>query len=485
MSGGVLSAPFRRVVLAVAVVAVLVAVAATVHPRARALATPRAGTAPVRTMSALCPSVSGGSAGSSTDMTVASFGSGADVKVSYAPLQPGKGSPQTVTPRPSTVVTKSSPYGSVTLQGNGDGADATTVSQVAITPGGAYRGLTDLACMPPATDWWFAGGDGRIGVADVFFLMNPSDTSANVALSLWSSRGPLNPPGVSGINVPPHTVQWRNLSDLAPDAGDLTLHVHANTGTVGAALLDRRTNSLQPLGSDWIPPTAPPAKTSLVTGFTQGATTDFFVVANPGNVDATVTLRLVTTSKNFQPAGHQTVVVPAGRTVKVDLADAIAGETAAVVASSDAPVVTEGMTLIKPRSGFSELAWMPAQQPLPSPAGIAANAPPFGQYVTLVLTAPHAAAKVTVSRPQGPSATVTVPAGRTSALDLRALLKGAAGAAVGPVQVTPVSGGPVYVERVLYASGAHGPLLAEEVPVTFALPTRLPAVAPDLRVATP
>jgi hypothetical protein len=208
------------------------------------------------------------------------------------------------------------------------------------------------------------------------------------------------------------------------------------------------------------------------------------MLGNPGDRDASVTLRVITPTKNFQPAGHQTVVVPAGHTVAVDLASSIAGEVAAVSTTSDAPVVTEGLTLVRPTTGFSELAWMPAQRPLQGPAGIAANVPPLGQQLLLVLTAPGGAEKVRVSVPRGRSETVSVPRGRTISVDLAALLH-VGGSGPGPVMITPLSGAGVYVERILRATGAHGPLLGAEVPTVFIPPTTLPAVVPDLRAATP
>jgi len=389
-----------------------------------------------------------------------------------------------LTPKPAANVHQTTPYAPVVVNATGDGAGQMAVSQLGMTPVGQRRALTDLACYPPATDTWFAGADGRIGVKDILLLANPSDTAANVALSLWSSRGPLNPPGTSGITVPAHTAITRVISDLAPDQAGITVHVHANSGTVAASLLDEHTSGIRPVGVDWMPPTTPPATANVVTGYASGAAMDLLELGNPGDRDATVTLRVITPTKNFQPAGHQTVVVPAGHTVTVDLAASIAGEVAAVSATSDVPVVTEGMTLVRPSTGFSELAWMPAQRALKTPAGIAANVPPFGQQVSLVLTAPGSAEKVRVSVPRGASSTISVPAGRTISVDLAALLH-AGGSGPGPVMITPLSGPGVYVERFLHASGAHGPLLGAEVPTVFTLPTTLPAVVPDLRAATP
>jgi len=127
--------------------------------------------------------------------------------------------------------------------------------------------------------------------------------------------------------------------------------------------------------------------------------------------------------------------------------------------------------------------------PCPAPTidscatALAANTAPFGQHVSLVLTAPRGQAKVAVRNASGAQATVTVGAGRTSSVDLSALLHaGAAGP--GPIELTPLGSEPVYVVRTLYASGAHGPLLAAEMPTVLPPATVLPPVVPDLRAAT-
>jgi hypothetical protein len=140
--------------------------------------------------------------------------------------------------------------------------------------------------------------------------------------------------------------------------------------------------------------------------------------------------------------------------------------------------------ILHPSTGLNELAWLPAQPPLQTPAAVAANVPPLGQDVSLVLTAPDQEATVVVRTISGKTVSVSVPAGRTRQVDLRALLHAGAGGP-GPLLLTPQGGGPVYAVRVLHALGAHGPLVAVEAPSVLPLPIRLPPVQADLRAATP
>jgi hypothetical protein len=104
--------------------------------------------------------------------------------------------------------------------------------------------------------------------------------------------------------------------------------------------------------------------------------------------------------------------------------------------------------------------------------------------VRLLVTSPDARTRVQVRPPGGRPATIDVPSGRTVFVNLRAVV-GARGTGAGPVEIIPEPNHPVYVMRILYAVGAHGPLLAEEAPTVLPAPTRLPAVVPDMRVAVP
>jgi len=337
--------------------------------------------------------------------------------------------------------------------------------------------------LPPGTDWWFVGADGRVGTTDLVFLVNSADAPANLALSFWSSRGPLSPPNSGGIIVPAHSTLLRRVSDFAPDVAGVSMRVRANSGKITAAVVDLESTGTTPTGSDSLPPTLPPTNSSVVTGFMPGATYDRLDLMNPGDRDATVSLRVMTPTKNFVPAGHQTVVVPAGHTSSVDLSGAISGESAAVAVSSDVPVSAAAVTAQRPTTGFRELAWLPAQHALPGPAGIAGNVPPFNQKVNLILTAPEATAKVRLDTPAGVNAVVTVPAGRTVNVDLRATLHAGAGGP-GPLLVTPLDA-PVYVVRTLYALGDHGPLMAAAAPMVLPKAIALPPVVPDPRAALP
>jgi hypothetical protein len=472
---------YRLLAALVAVVAVVVA-GSVVRPSGRVLRTSSGTSAPVTRSTAVCPNVTGGPGGLVTDMFVAHLTSGPAPTVGYLPVRTPHGRVHPLTPRPVAVVQQSTPYTAVAVTASGPGSEAVVAGQTGLIPFGIGRSLIDTACLPPAGDWWFVGTDGRIGFSDYLFLINPTDAIANVALSFTSSRGALSPPNTTGIPIAAHTTVLRRVSDFAPDVAGLSIHVHANSGSLAAAIGDLQYQGTTPRGGDWIAPTTPPARTAVVTGFFHGATEDVLDVANPGDRDATVSLRVLTPSKNFVPAGHPTVVVPAGHTLAVDLSGAIAGEAAAVTMSSDQPVVAAGLAAQAPSTGFRELTWLPAQRPMSAPAGIANMVAPFGQRLDLLLTAPEAPARVRLTTANGAATVVSVRGGRTIDVDLAAEQRsGKLGS--GPLLLTPLDPAPVYAMRTMYALGAHGPLVASSAPVVLPRPTSLPPVVADVRAA--
>ncbi|HMC70291.1 MAG TPA: DUF5719 family protein, partial [Mycobacteriales bacterium] len=304
---------------AVVVIVAIAIVGSLVTPTGRVARAARGGVAPVVASGLVCPTVSGGPGGRTTDMTVAHITAGPPPTAAYTPVF-GTSSSQhavSISLKPSVVVHKATPYGAVAVAAAGLGADGVVASQTSLIAFGLGRGLSDLTCLPPGTDWWFVGMDGRVGVADLVFLVNPADAPANVAISLWSSRGPLSPPGANGIIVPPHSTVLRSISHFAPDVAGVSMRVHANSGTISAGVVDLESSGTTATGNDSLPPTIAPTKNSVVTGFMPGATYDRLDLMNPGDHDATVSLRILTPTKNFVPAGHQTVVVPAGHTSSV------------------------------------------------------------------------------------------------------------------------------------------------------------------------
>ncbi|HEX3706189.1 MAG TPA: DUF5719 family protein [Mycobacteriales bacterium] len=372
---------------------------------------------------------------------------------------------------------------SVAITGNGSIAANLAADELSETVSGRYRALAGGNCLPPATDWWFAGGNGKLGFTDRLILANPAGTDADVGVTVWTPHGVTTPPRFAAIRVPAESRVSIGLLAVAPDISTLAMHVHAESGAVVAAVVDRRTSGLDSDGGDLVPPTLPPSRHPVIAGFPAGTGTRTLVLANPGTADASVSVKVVTAVGEFTPSSVKPVVVGPGRTSVVDLSNAFNGGGGAVLVNSDQPVLAEGRTILTPsgRRLRPDLSWAPAAHPLSGPAGVAIGHEPDGGVCVLVLSAPAGAASVRVTTPSGGSQTITVAAGHSESVDITSTVR--SGTGEWPFLVTPVGSAPVYGARQLYFSGAHGALLTTEPLVGLPRPISLPTVRQDPRIA--
>ncbi len=101
---------------------------------------------------------------------------------------------------------------------------------------------------------------------------------------------------------------------------DLSLHVVVSRGRLGAHVVDL----VDELGRgarsrDWLPPQAAPATTSYLVGLGGKPGDRVLAVANPGDDEVRVALRVVTQESEFTPSRLDEITVPPGATTSVDL----------------------------------------------------------------------------------------------------------------------------------------------------------------------
>jgi hypothetical protein len=379
--------------------------------------------------------------------------------------------------------------GDVVIDATGKLAPGLSADELGRRDGGPYRGLDGVACTSPRDSAWLIGASSAVGAHAELRLTNVDDVAAQVDIALFGPSGPITARNAAGLAVGPRSTRIIRLETIAPAQPLLLVNVRARSGRVAAALRQQFQSASTPSGNDWLPLAQPPARTAIVPGLTAGGGPRRILLGNPGDIDATATVRLIRDESSFVPRGLATVTVPAGSVVAVDVAKALGTRPGAALVTADRSIVAGASMSTGARVvGFAEVAFTATSAALTGPTATVIN------YVRrrstqLLLTAPGAAANVAISTlagvgpGAGRSANVHVAAGRTVVYDLTAL---AHGALLVAVTVAPVAGsGPVYAARDEFEFGAHGPMFTVLPLNTAPQVAVIPPAAVDFRAGLP
>ncbi|WP_242659252.1 DUF5719 family protein [Thermostaphylospora chromogena] len=329
----------------------------------------------------------------------------------------------------------------------GDGAVATGLeaAQTGTQTSGALRGLAGVRCVEPSASAWLVG-PGPAAADVTLYLANADSAPASVRLAVYAGEGTVLDD--HGLVLEPGEHRAIPLKDLAPSPLIMAVEVRTSKGRVAVAARAAMSGGR---GVDWLPQAAPPATRVVVPGIPGGGGKRELYVAAPGELDAVVSIKAVTADGAYAMKNRETLEVPAGSVASLDLTTGIGGQAAALVLTSETPVVA-GMTVTATGS-LPDVAFSAGAGPIDLGSVVADNRASGGdkpdKAATLVLTAPEKAGRVRVTvipaRGSAPKPLeVSIPAARTREVELPA--------ARGPfsVALTPLPGsGPVYGGRVL------------------------------------
>lgn len=371
----------------------------------------------------------------------------------------------------------------LTVRGVDGSAPGLTAEQLTRSTNATMRGLAGLTCAASGTDAWFVGSGAVIGQRGRVYLTNTEPAPAVVDLRLYGPDGPIDAPDGRGVSIAPGGQEIRLLDALAPGVARFAIHVHARAGRVSAAVRDLQVEGLTPLGADWVPAAAAPARRQVVAGVPGGAGPRLLHLVAPGATDAIVRIRLLTPAGPVTPPGLDVVQVTAGTVAEVDVSPYTAGEPVAIELRSDAAVTAGLLARVAGAEGaLGELAYAAAARPLhPAAPGVVAQARQGEAVVsTLLLSAPRDDATVDV-RPlppaTGPGTQVHVVAGSTLAVDLATVSTDESFA----FTVTPADGsGPVYAARQITETEARGVFVTSSPVEPGRYVVRVPRTVADL-----
>lgn len=343
----------------------------------------------------------------------------------------------------------------------GDGA-AIAGAQSQVVQARDFVGFAATACSEPSGSIWLAGGSMAVGRTSILTLTNPTQVSAQVTLTILGEKGPVESPGMNGIDVPPGSQRVLSLAGFAPGLVSPVVHVEARGGQVTAFLQQSIVRGLDAVGVDLVD-AAPDPATDLTfpgvrifdsVGTNRALSLDDWSdvapvvrIVNPGTVATEVTVSVTPIDPDIEGTSFPVTAepgivtdVPLDAGTEVDTGVALADGLYTVTMSADQPIVagvrvsaaadigaveTEGPV----EAPVSDLAWYSASPELtgdtlvtiaPGPEPTFAAVNPTDAEIAIVLEA-QGGADITLVIPAGGAASTPVVAGTTY------LLRGAEG----------------------------------------------------------
>lgn len=211
--------------------------------------------------------------------------------------------------------------------------------------------LAVVDCPAPTPETWFTGVGAGARHDAVLELVNPDEGVAVADVTVYGGGGPVDAPTLRGVTVPGQDSLRLRLGEVMPRRGELALRVVVSRGRLSASLLDQiPALGALPRTEDWLPGQAGPATGTILLGLPPGEGTDVLTVANPGDSEARVRVRVLTTDSAFAPEGLGDVRVPPGSVRTVTLTSvvraAVRDGAQGIEVTSNEPVASSLATVV-------------------------------------------------------------------------------------------------------------------------------------------
>jgi hypothetical protein len=204
---------------------------------------------------------------------------------------------------------------------------------------GVWAGAT--ICSAPSISQWFVGGAADVTSKGKLILINSGLSEAIIDVEIWSESG-IRPPKVVTLKANSSVVQ--SLDSLDPGSKRIALHIAPRSGRVNAFLVDERGRGLKSLGGDMVNASPDPSKVVVIPAIPHmkrsgKALAHTLRVIAPGDVDARISVELVSTKGSFIPFGFADRAIKAGIVTEIPLNPQIVPSTFALKITADRPIV--------------------------------------------------------------------------------------------------------------------------------------------------
>jgi len=213
-------------------------------------------------------------------------------------------------------------------------------------------------CTGPATSQWFVGGTADITTRGRLIIVNSGLSDAIVDVQSFTENGKQP---VRTITVVSKNYLVIPTDSLAPGDKYLTVHVAPRSGRINAFMVDEQGAGLKSLGGDLVN-SAPNASKSVMIPAIPNQIKDnsssphTLRVLTPGDVDASVTVEVLSSDGVFVPVGLTSRSVSAGIVTEFQFTPKITSTVLAVRVTSTEPVVVAIKSTVTV-SGKKDFVW--------------------------------------------------------------------------------------------------------------------------------
>ena len=226
--------------------------------------------------------------------------------------------------------------------------DSLVISATGVTPvvwqsrAGSWAG--GAICSGPTSSQWFVGGSSDVTSRGRLMVINSGLSEAIVDVQAYSENG--KQPLVS-LNLKSKSYIVLNLDSLATGDKSLTVHVLPRSGRINAFMIDELGAGLQSLGGDLVNPITSPSRTRVIPAIPnqipkkgqKASGSHTLRVLTPSDVDANVTVELLSADGRFIPVGFNSRRISSGIVTELRLSPKISASAFAVRIKSDEPIV--------------------------------------------------------------------------------------------------------------------------------------------------
>jgi hypothetical protein len=244
--------------------------------------------------------------------------------------------------------------------------DSLVISSEGVTPvvwqsrSGSWAG--GALCTGPASSQWFVGGAADVTTRGRLVIVNSGLSDAVVDVESFTENGkqPLR-----AITVVSKNYTVIPIDSLAPGDKTLTVQVAPRSGRINAFMIDEQGKGLKALGGDLVNASALASKNVVIPAVPNQmskkspALSHTLRVLTPGDVDANVTVEVMSSDGVFVPVGLTSRSISAGIVTEFQLDPNITSNVMAVRITATEPVVAAIKSTVVV-SGRKDFVWSSA-----------------------------------------------------------------------------------------------------------------------------